>query len=145
MRNLTAIAAGGLALAVATIASAQDDEFPLGEPRDDLERFIGVYGDPGDENGRDFFVAPAKRPEYAEEQLPEGYLMIGAMWGDVAPWYMKSVSDVRFEQQWVNPASEPVIAEFELGPDGNAVALRFETWFDDRGRLERIGDLPEGW
>jgi len=125
--------------------AAQDEGLPLGEPRDDLDRFYGVDGDPNDENGRDFFVAPAQRPEYAENQLPQGYLMVGAMWGDVAPWYMMSVSDTRFEQQWVNPGGEAIIVEFELGPEDNAVAIVFETVFDDRGRLERLGDLPEGW
>lgn len=119
-----------------------DKEYTLGEPRDDLERFYGLYGDG---SGKNFFVTRAKRPEYAEKQIPPGYLMIGAMWGDVAPWYMKSVSETRFEQQWVNPASEPVIAEFELDSDGDARAIIFETVFADRGRLTRVGNLPEGW
>ncbi|HSH40603.1 MAG TPA: hypothetical protein VK973_00560 [Arenicellales bacterium] len=114
----------------------------LGEPRDDLARFHGVYGDG---SGRDFFVAEAARPEYAEQQLPRGYLMIGAMWGDVAPWYMQSVSETRFEQQWVNPGGEPIVARFEIDDDGNARALVFETVFADRGALPRTGDLPEGW
>jgi len=114
----------------------------LGAPRDDLARFHGVYGDG---SGRDFFVAEAARPEYAEQQLPPGYLMIGAMWGDVAPWYMKSVSDTRFEQQWVNPGGEPIVARFELDGQGNARALVFEAVFADRGALARTGDLPEGW
>lgn len=120
-----------------------DASFPLGAPRDDLERFHGVYGD-GD-SGKEFFVAAAKRPEYAEERLPPGYLMIGAMWGDVAPWYMKSISETRFEQQWVNPGGEPVIVEFDVDGRGNARALVFDTVFDDRGRLQRRRDLPDGW
>lgn len=120
-----------------------DAPFPLGEPRDDLERFYGVYGD--GESGRDFFVAAAKRPPGAEKEIPPGYLMIGAMWGDVAPWYMKSVSETRFEQQWVNPGSEPIVAGFELDDRGNARAIVFETLFEDRGTLKRLRDLPEGW
>lgn len=118
--------------------------FALGTPRDDLERFYGVYGDPNNP-GRDFFVAPARRNPDALQQIPEGYLMVGAMWGDVAPWYMKSVSDTRFEQQWVGDFGEQTIVEFELGDSGQAVALRFETVFDDRGRLERLRDLPGKW
>lgn len=116
---------------------------PLGEPREDLERFYGVYGD-GD-SGRNFFVTAARRPEYAERQIPPGYLMIGAMWGDVAPWYMKSVSETRFEQQWTTPGAEPIIAEFETNEEGGARTLVFETVFDDRGRLQRVGELPEDW
>jgi len=128
-----------------SMSSTGDDEaYPLGEPRDDLDRFYGVYGDGGD-SGRNFFVAAAARPEYAEQRIPPGYLMIGAMWGDVAPWHMESLSTTRFRQRWVNPGGEPVVAEFEVDGDGNATAITFQTVFDDRGRLPRLGDLPEGW
>lgn len=120
-----------------------DASYPLGEPRDDLERFYGIYGD--GESGRDFFVTAAKRPPGAEKEIPPGYLMIGAMWGDVAPWYMKSVSETRFEQQWINPGGKPIVAGFELDDRGNAQAIVFETVFDDRGTLKRLRDLPEGW
>ena len=126
-------------------AGAQADAgFYLGAPRDDLERFYGVYGDGGG-SGRSFFVTAAKYSKLAEKTMPPGYLMIGAMWGDVAPWYMKAVSETRFEQQRPGPSAEPVIAEFEVDAAGNARAVVFETVFDDRGRLERVGDLPEGW
>lgn len=131
-------------VAAATGAIAQDP-FPLGEARDDLGRFYGIYGDPDDDTGRDFFVAPARRPEYAESQLPDGYLMVGAMWGDVAPWYMKSVTDTRFVQAWTNPGAKPVIVEFETGAKGEAQALEFGSVLEDFGRLERLDDLPENW
>jgi hypothetical protein len=133
-------------LAVAASAVAQE-AFPLGEPRDDLARFYGLYGDPSDPNGRNFFVTEAVTPPFAEQapQIPPGYIMIGAMWGDVAPWYMKSLSETRFEQQWTMAGMEPIIVEFELDNDGNAIAITFETGFADRGRLHRIGDLPEGF
>lgn len=125
-------------------ASDQPEEFALGAPRDDLQRFYGVYGDP-DNPGRDFFVAAAELPPGSDRELPEGYLMIGAMWGDVAPWYMRSVSDTRFEQQWVGDFGRAKIVEFEPGDGGQAQALTFETVFDDRGRLQRLSDLPERW
>jgi hypothetical protein len=121
-----------------------DEGFALGAPRDDLERFYGIYGDPANP-GRDFFVAEAEPPLGSDMEVPPGYLMIGAMWGDVAPWYMESVSDRRFEQRWVGDFGHAVIAEFDLGGDGSAVALTFETVFDDRGRLERLRDLPKEW
>jgi hypothetical protein len=145
-RFLAPLSAIGVVVLLVATATAQDS-FPLGEPRNDLERFYGVYGDPNDNSGRNFFVTQARTPPYAEQapQIPEGYLMIGAMWGDVAPWYMKSVSETRFEQQWVNSGAEPIVVEFELDPDGNAVALSFDTVFADRGRLARVGDLPEGF
>lgn len=141
-----------LALSVPAPAEAQDSDpeseaHPqLGEPRDDLERFYGVYGDP-DNPGRDFFVKEAEAPIWMERlNIPPGFLMIGAMWGDVAPWYMKSLSETEFEQGIVpGHQEEPLLVTFELGEDSTAVALTFETMFDDRGRLERIGDLPERW
>jgi hypothetical protein len=116
----------------------------LGAPRDDLGRFYGVYGEP--DGRRNFFVAEARSQPDARNPVPSGYIMIGAMWGDVAPWYMRSLAETRFEQVYVSEyQAEPLVVEFELGPDGRAVALRLETMFDDRGRLERVGDLPEAW
>lgn len=122
----------------------KEQPFVLGEPRDDLARFYGIYAS-ADQPGRDFFVTKAKRNPGAKP-IPPGYLMVGAMWGDVAPWYMKSVGDLRFEQQWTNPGAEPLVVEFESDEKGNAVSLQFLSGFlADRGRLEREGDLPEGW
>jgi hypothetical protein len=119
--------------------------YPVGEPRHDLERFFGVYGNT-DKPSRDFFVAEAELPEDSELDVPPGYLMIGAMWGDAAPWYMKSLSDTEFEQQWVSDfQSEPLTVRFELGENKNAIALTFKTMFTDRGRLQRLNDLPVEW
>lgn len=126
-------------------AGEADTEFALGEPRDDLERFHGVYGDP-DNPGRDYFVTAASRPEYHEgREIPPGYLMLGAMWGDVAPFYMKSVSELRFEQEWLNPGAQPIAVEFEVDGEGQATALRIESQYEDRGRLPRLRDLQEDW
>lgn len=128
-------------------ASGETNEFYLGEPRDDIERFFGLYGPP---DGRKMFVTEAKRPEYAERapEIPPGYLAIGAMWGDVAPMQMRSLSETAFEHanRADSAPGEPSIAEFEIGPDGDAVALTFtQGIFVDMGRLERAGDLPEKW
>lgn len=114
----------------------------LGKARSDLERFHGVYGDPEDSSGRDFFVAPAAR--HGEDGNP-GYLMVGTMWGDVANWFMGSEAELRFSQRNVASQQEPIEIEFRLDPGGEVSALRFLSLFDQRGWLERKGDLPDGW
>lgn len=121
------------------------EAYALGEPRDDLERFHGVYGS-DDQPNRDFFVTQASNPRGEGRPIPPGYLMIGAMWGDVAPWYMKSVGKTRFEQQWTSPGSEPLVVEFDTDAEGHVVSMRFvEGFLSDRGEVQRNGELPEGW
>lgn len=121
--------------------------FHLGEPRQDLERFYGLYGETG---GRQFFVTQATKPKFAEQapDIPPGYLAVGAMWGDVAPMHMKSLGESKFEQVDLSDfAPHPLhVVEFELGPDGKAVALTFTRGaLSEYGRRERVGDLPEGF
>lgn len=136
-------AGGSASASAAAEAGASAGQDPLGPARDDLERFYGVYGEAG--GNRNFFVAEAKAPG-GQEPLPPGHLMVGAMWGDVQPWNMKSVADTRFEQAWVSDFQDaPLVAEFEVGDAGQAVAVTFRGTFEDRGRLPRVGDLPEGW
>jgi hypothetical protein len=121
---------------------------PLGEPLENPESYYGLYANPDTPN-RQWFVAEAKRPAYAEQapEIPPGYLMIGAMFGDVAPWPMRSESDTEFVQAWVSDFQpEPVAVEYELGGDGSAVAMTFTNeQYAGEGRLVRQGDLPEGW
>lgn len=140
--------AGGAGELASSSGGNQPDDFWLGTPRDDLERFYGLYGNP-DNPGRDFFVVEAKRPKFAEQapEIPPGYLMIGATWGDVAPWYMKALSETSFEQQTLGDFKppEPIVVVFEAAEGQNAVAITFETVFADRGRLKRLGDVPEEW
>ena len=115
-----------------------------GEGRDDLARFHGLYGTPGDPNGRNYFVAEARAPRGADVKIPEGLIMIGAMWGDVAPWIMKSLEDTRFVRPGWNEYNPDIHVRFETGPDGKATAMIFEDFeHEDRKRLERIGDQPE--
>jgi hypothetical protein len=73
--------------------------------------------------------------------------MIGGMWGDVAPWYVKALSENKFEQQALGDFKppEPIVVVFEADEGQNAVAITFETVFADRGRLKRLGDVPEEW
>lgn len=132
-------------IVLAAAAQEPAESHALGEPRTDLERFFGLYGNP-DDTLRSFFVSEAELGPDFERELPPGYMMIGPMWADVAPYYMKSVSETEFEQQWVSEfQKEPLVAVFEVSEDGKAVALTFKTIFDDKGRLERLKDLPERW
>ena len=56
-------------------------------PRTDLDRFTGLYGDPNKADSyRQLWVA----------QSCDGRLVIGATWGDVAPWWTTSESDKQF-------------------------------------------------
>lgn len=133
-----------MAFAASLVASSgvADEAHPLGAPRDDLARFYGIYGTPGDEFGRDYLVAPAEAPMGRELRIPEGYLMIVARWGDVAPWYMAATGDTRFERRMRGDFGSAAVVSFETGPDGQAEALILETSPDDRDRLDRLDDLP---
>jgi len=120
----------------------------LGAPLADPSRYYGVFAS-ADRPDRQWFVTMAKRPKYAEQapEVPPGHLALGAMFGDVAPFHLKTLSDTGFEQAWVSDYQpEPISIEFELGDDGRAVAFTFtDTTNASLGRLERQGDLPEGW
>jgi len=60
----------------------------LGTPRDDLDRFLGFYGEPDrDDEYRVFFV----------RESCDGYLVAGALWGGASDWWMRSISDTVFE------------------------------------------------
>lgn len=129
------------------LTETPDSGHVLGEPLDHPEHYYGLYANPNTPT-RQWFVAEAKRPKYAEQapEVPPGYLAIGAMFGDVAPWHMRTLSDTEFEQAWADHSPDPAIVEFELGDDGNAVAMAFTNdQLASEGRLVRQGDLPEGW
>ena len=114
---------------------------PLTEP----QRYYGLYANP-ESPDRQWFVTEARRSKYAEQapEVPPGYLMIGALFGDVAPWQMKTLSQTRFEQFWVSDSqTEAYAVEFELDEDGHAVAMTFtDAQNAPQGRLERQGELP---
>lgn len=128
------------------VATADDADW--GEPLTEPERYYGVYANP-DRPNRAWFVAEAKRPIWAEQapDIPPGHLEVGAMFGDVAPWPMKTVSETEFEQK--SPGEyqpEPVRVEFEIDGEGSALAMTFiGDSPPEEGRLERTGDLPEEW
>ncbi|MDZ7842637.1 MAG: hypothetical protein U5R46_17700 [Gammaproteobacteria bacterium] len=110
----------------------------LGEPRDDLGRFYGRYE--GAEI--DWIVAPAEASMEMQDQgrgqIPPGYMMIHAARGDVAPWYMKSTGDARFEAKTVSGGE--VIAEFQLGPDNAASEMILNSPYQDGVRYIRTSE-----
>jgi hypothetical protein len=130
------------------VAAPEASDHGLGPPLADPSRYFGVYAS-DDQPDRQWFVAEAKRPAYAEQapEVPPGHLALGAMFGDVAPWHLRTLSETEFEQAWVpDYQPEPVFIEFELDDEGRAVALRFmDEQNASLGRLERRADLPEGW
>jgi hypothetical protein len=101
-----------------------------GEPREDLERFKGVYGDPDDpESTRQLWVNVSC----------DGYLVSGAMWGDAAPWWMRSESDNVFTMK---DSFNNIRMEFGSGTGGFQMNHNLEFM---ESPLQRLGPLPEDW
>lgn len=73
-----------------------------------------------------------------------GYLEVGATWGDVALWSMRSVSETVFTESYPNPGAKPLEVEFRKTSDGSAEALIHDGEFIE-SPLARVGELPEGW
>lgn len=106
--------------------------FDQGEARDDLERFTGLYGDPEESNeNRRLWVMVSC----------DGYLVVGALWGDVAPWWMKSASDKAFSY---SDTFTNVEMEFETDGSGKALRMIHNLSFL-KTPLERLGPAPEDW
>lgn len=108
-----------------------------GPKRKDLARFFGVYGNPGGQHGRtsphNFFV----------NESCDGYLQLGALWGDVAPWIMRAEGDTVFVQMSLSEYDRVALRlEFEVGPDGRATAVRHNIDWRKDNPLIRLGDLP---
>lgn len=129
-------------------ASGADGQPMLGTPLAEPERYYGVYATETEPN-RSWFVAAAKRPPYAEQapEVPPGYLSLGAMFGDVMPWHLKTLSATDFVQAYPGPGqAEPVAIRFELDTEGRAAAFTFtQGAYAPPGRFLRVGDLPDGW
>ena len=101
-----------------------------GEPRKDLERFTGLYGDPAvKDKTRRFWVAVSC----------DGYLVIGAMWGDVAPWWMRSVNDKVFTY---SDSFNNLRMEFVTDNTGKAIKMIHDIK-SMKTPLERVGPLPD--
>jgi len=108
-------------------AEPQPESHPLGAPRDDLDRFLGLYGDPNraDEH-RTLWVAKSC----------DGYLVAGASWGDASPWWMRSMSDVVFEATVFG--GEKLRFEFPAQPQSMVHQLDYLP-----SPLPRLGPLPD--
>lgn len=134
-----AICLAALALA-ATPVAAQEDRW--GPPVDDISRYVGLYSD---DMGRDWFVAEARPPVGSDAFVPPGHLMIGATFGDVAPWYMTTVAkDVFLRPGW-NEYNPDITVTFEFGVDGRATLLEYTYGNEAPQTWSRSGDLPDGW
>lgn len=120
----------------------------LGAALENPSRYYGVYAS-AEQPNREWFIAEAKRSKYAEQapEVPPGHLALGAMFGDVAPYHLKTLTETQFEQSWVPDFQpEPISIEFDLDSDGHAVALKFTDQQNaSLGRLDRQGNLPEDW
>jgi hypothetical protein len=118
-------------LAAPALLIAQDK--PLSsEARNDLERFTGLYGDPEEKNeNRRLWVMVSC----------DGYLVSGALWGDVAPWWMKSEADNIFTYA---DSFFKLRMEFKTDEDGKAIRMIHDLSFL-KTPLERLGPIPEDW
>jgi hypothetical protein len=99
----------------------------LGPARDDLERFVGEYGD--DPNRRLFVTVSC-----------EGHLVSGATWGDASNWWLRSESDTDFTY---SDSFTSLKMSFEVGSDGQATALTHDLDYLP-SRLERH-PLRDDW
>jgi len=106
--------------------------FDQGEARNDLERFTGLYGDPEEKNEhRKLWVMVSC----------DGYLVSGALWGDVAPWWMKTEGDKAFNYA---DSFVKLKMEFETDANGKAVRMVHDLSYM-KTPLERLGPVPDDW
>jgi hypothetical protein len=102
-----------------------------GNSRNDLERFVGLYADPGgDDMDRAIFVTVSC----------DGYLVTGPMWADVGPWWMRSAADKVFTyaDSWTN-------LSFEFTGDGGRGMILKHDVEGAPSPLENKAPLPKGW
>jgi len=101
-----------------------------GEPRSDLERFKGIFGDASDnERLRTLFVTVSC----------DGYLVTGPMWADVGPWWMRSAADrvFTYADAWTN-------LSIEFSGSGEALTLSHDIE-GVTSPLRWLGSLPADW
>ena len=101
-----------------------------GEPRSDLERFVGLYGDPAESD--------KKRHLWVMVSC-DGYLVSGTTWGDVSPWWMRSADDniFTYSDSW-----NDIRMQFETDTNGKALRMIHDLDYM-KNPLERIGPVPD--
>jgi hypothetical protein len=110
---------------------AQDKPL-LSELSKDLERFSGLYGDPEESN------------EYRKLWVMvscDGQLVSGALWGDVAPWWMTAEGNNIFTYA---DSFFKLRVEFETDEEGKAIRMIHDLSFL-KTPLEKLGPIPEDW
>ena len=106
--------------------------YERGAARDDLQRFTGLYADPVESDEfRKLWVSGSC----------DGYLVTGAMWGDVAPWWMTSMGDEAFAY---GDSFTKIKMSFETDANGQALKMVHDLEFM-KTPLERLGPLPDDW
>jgi hypothetical protein len=115
-----------------TVKKEDKNDNSLGKPRNDLERFTGIYGDPSEKN--------ETRRLWVQVSC-DGYLVSGALWGDASPWWMKSESDKVFTYK---DSFNELKMEFVTGSNGKAVNMVHDLSFM-KTPLERLGPIPDDW
>lgn len=100
--------------------------------RDDLDLFTGLYGDPQESNEhKRLWVMPSCN----------GHLVVGALWGDVSPWWMKSENDARFSY---SDSFLSIEISFNAMTKGKAGSMSHNLGFMP-SPLKLMGSIPEGW
>ncbi len=102
-----------------------------GPARKDLRRFRGQYGQRGQASHRNLFMM----------ETCDGYLVVGALWADVANWNLTSVADESFEY------SDDFLSftmTLQVGDDGAPLSLD-HTLEGVPSPLPYLGPLPAEW
>ena len=108
----------------------RDEAQARGKARDDLDRFKGIYGDPGDRDRlRTLFVTVSC----------DGYLVTGPMWADVGPWWMRSAAETVFtySDSFTN-------FSMEFTGAGETTTLKHDLE-GVHSPMRRLGPLPNEW
>ena len=78
-------------------------------------------------------------PSLGASEACDGYLVIGALWGDVAPWWMRSESDKVFTY---SDSFNNLRMEFVTDNTGKAIKMIHNLKFM-KTPLENVGPLPD--
>jgi hypothetical protein len=103
-----------------------------GQPRSDLDRFAGLYGDPAEiDKNKQLWVMVSC----------DGYLVSGAIWGDASPWWMSSTDDMIFtyKDSWNN-----IRMQFKTDINGKVLSMIHDLDYM-KNPLERLGPVPDDY